>query len=76
MSGSVKVHIGKYGSATPPVCGGIRSRTGGISLGAEEFARSPAYERCARCEKKLPTYLRMAAKKATDPRRRRPRSPR
>jgi hypothetical protein len=59
----VKSHLGKRGSGTDPVCGGGTTRTSGISLCLADFEREPAADRCVRCNKKLPTFLRMAAAK-------------
>jgi hypothetical protein len=59
-----KVHIGRHGPGTRTACGGSTRRTSGESVPAADFAKEAVEYRCARCEKKLPAYLRLAARKS------------
>jgi len=58
-----KIHIGRRGSGSDPVCSHRASRTSQLTMGVIDFSKQPVEDRCSRCEAKMPTLLRMALKK-------------
>ena len=66
-TGGNKVHIGRRGSGTAPVCGRSASRTSQLTMSVVDFDKQPIEDRCVRCEAKRPTLLRLATRPKENP---------
>ena len=67
MTGGNKVHIGRRGSGTSPVCGRSATRTSQLTMSVVDFDKQPMEDRCVRCEAKRPTLLRLATRPKENP---------
>ena len=53
MSGFVKVHAGRSGNGSRPLCGGGTRRTSGVSMSVTGFLAEAVEARCKRCDAKV-----------------------